>query len=122
MDKVLKTAIQQSFDFSQMVSEEEKADKEDNSASLPAAMTRDRRTEVREQFRSKAEAIRLPVFELTRKRGNGIFSDGNEGDAENVKSKLELENLYEGFNLDSCSHEIELNTSSIEVRRRFLAA
>jgi type III restriction enzyme len=118
MDKVLKTAIQQSFDFSQMASEEEKADnKEDSSANLPAAMTRDRRTEMREQFRSKAEAIRLPVFELTRKRGNGIFSGANDGDAESVSSRLELENLYEGFDLESCNHEIELNTSSIEVRQ-----
>jgi type III restriction enzyme len=113
VEKVLNTAIQQSFDFSQMFADS-KEETDDNSEELPRAMTKDRKTTMREQFRDKAEAIRLPIFHIVRENVNKIFSDSDE---EFTMSKLERENLYEGFNLDLCTRDIEVSAPDIEVQQ-----
>jgi type III restriction enzyme len=128
VEKVLKTAIQQSFDFSQMMAEES-ADEDGDDAQLPRAMARERRAEMKEQYRDRAESVALPVFELRREGGNSFFSDGNEaasdgngsatGDVNGafISTKLELGSLYEGFNLDSCERDVVINTTTLEVQR-----
>jgi type III restriction enzyme len=111
MKKVLNTAIQQSFDFARMISEEET---EEEDKGMPRSMAKDRSTEMRSVFKSKGEAMRLPYFEIERENTNKFISGSDEP---YIYMKLERENLCEGFDLDRCDRVINLQPAHIEVRQ-----